>query len=190
MVSGYKDSGKDFVSGELSNSLRFSDIVAFATPMKDILSVMFGISKSDLDKYKNDADSIYIGTEGICDELYDTTEITDFRSIIQRFGSEAMKPIFGKDVWVDLLLKMIKTLDAEYVIVSDWRFINEYEGVNDMFDVVTVRVDDHNLLAGTHDSEHQLDDFQFDYRINNTAKTDDVLQHIHQLASMIELEVI
>ena len=62
--------------------------------------------------------------------------------------------------------------------------------MNDMFDVVTVRVDDHNFLAGTHDSEHQLDNFQFDYRINNTAKTDDVLQHIHQLASMIELEVI
>jgi len=191
LVSGYKGAGKDFVSGELYNSLRNSDVVSFASPMKDILSVVFGISKSTFDEYKNNEELIYTANNDIgvgCIGM--KLPVTDFRTIIQKFGSEAMKPVFGDDVWVNLLLKTIDTLSSHYIIVSDWRFINEYEGVHDLYDVVTVRVDDYNLRAGEHDSENQLDGFQFDYRIDNTAKDNSVLNKIALFADLIEQEVI
>lgn len=183
LVSGYKDSGKDFVSDMLSTILQ-CETVAFAEPMKDILSVMFGVSKDDLNKYKKDEEAVLaIGDWGY-------KKITDFRTVIQKFGSEAMKPVFGNDVWINLLLQKIDPEAIEYIIVSDWRFINEYEGVNDMYDVVTVRVDDHNLDAGTHDSEHQLDEFNFDHRINNTGHTDNTPPQIRALAMLILSDII
>ncbi len=188
LISGYKNSGKDFVAELLQKQIVDSEVLAFATPMKDIISTMFGISKSTLDEYKNNEDVIYVNDHHSCPTW--VSKLTDFRVIIQKFGSEAMKPVFGDDVWTDLMVENIHQLKCEYIIVSDWRFINEYQGINDSYEVVTVRVDDHNLSAGEHDSEHQLDNFQFDYNLNNTDKDDTIKPQVNALANLILQEVI
>ncbi len=185
LISGYKDSGKSFVA-ELLSKMFQSQVFAFADPMKDILCTTLSISKDDLNRYKKNADEVLMGSD------FNGHNHTDMRTIIQRFGSEAMKSMFGDMVWTDLMVERIEReskLD-DYVIVSDWRFIDEYIGVAEAYDVITVRVDDHDLNAGEHSSEHQLDTFNFDYRFNNTGHDGDIHPQIRALTTLILANVI
>lgn len=166
LISGYKRSGKDWVSDELNERIKGSLVLAFAEPIKDILATALSLSKNTFDELKNISAPIHT---------------TDFRSLIQRFGNEAMKKQFGEDVWSNLLISKLPT--SGVVIVSDWRFNIEYEKICEVADeVTTVRVLDHNLTAGTHASEHELDNFSFDVELNNTAKSDYILRGIDYLA--------
>lgn len=171
LVSGYKRSGKDYVAEKLNERIEDSQVLAFAEPIKEILATTLGISKSTFDKYKNNSELLF---------TLDGTLVTDCRSMIQQFGNEAMKSQFGNEVWTNLLISKLPVDGV--VIVSDWRFIVEYEGIVAKADeVITIRVIDDNLTAGTHASEHELDNFPFMYQLNNTPKSNDILESIDLL---------
>lgn len=102
---------------------------------------------------------------------------TNFRRVLQRFGTEAVKPIFGDDIWVKTLIKKIRSSFNEYILIPDFRFKAEYEGVfhggmKHGWETYTVRV----ASPGTeenpdaHPSETELDDFSFDYTIENVKE--------------------
>lgn len=174
MVSGLKGAGKDYISAKLQEQIEDSVVMAIAEPMKDIIATTMGISLDELDKYKNDKESLFVHVDG----FDDGQEITNFRSILQRFGTEAMKKHFGDDVWVDLLTSKMPPYGT--VIISDWRFHTEYikmrwrGGVN----LITLRVEDFNLTGDGHISEHDLDGYNFDFRIDNTAKDDSYIEQM------------
>lgn len=165
LVSGKKRSGKDHTVGLLSECLtnlgHSVDVQAFADPMKVIISTIFGITLAELDEYKNNPDTFSVNVT----DKYDGTvyHSTDFRTIIQMFGNNAMKPIFGESVWVDLFKKYVANSTADFILVPDFRFPVEY--INHS---LTVRVDC-NLTdqSDTHASEVSLDDYTFHYRLNN-----------------------
>lgn len=159
LVSGKKRSGKDFFSNLLKkefNKLGFSvQVIAFADPIKDIISRTLGISRETLDYYKNDQTPIYIGE----------VLVSNARSILQSFGTDAMKCHFGDNVWVDLLMARAKQSNADYVIVPDFRFPEEY-----LTGAITIRVQNNDLPNDdSHRSENSLDDFNFNYVLDNTG---------------------
>lgn len=167
LINGKKRAGKDYIANlikEELNSKGFSvEIMSFADPMKDIISKSFDISLEDLEDYKNEKTKIAVKIPKLDGYLCDV--ISDFRTLLQRFGTEAMKPIFGDSVWADLLYKKAQNSETDYVIVPDFRFI-----VEDIPNYCTIHIKnddvDHN---DSHASENELNDYSFDVVLNNTG---------------------
>jgi len=178
LVSGYKRSGKDFVSSLLQGSLDSSVLYSLAKPLKDIIAKTFNISLENLEHYKNVGEHIFTHTEA---KKENGEPITDFRSVLQIFGSEAMKKWFGDSVWVDVFLK--QKFEEDTIIITDWRFPVEYEKIKDKFSrVITVRVEDKNIInTDMHSSETAIEDFLVDFRIDNSAKDDSVVSPLERI---------
>ena len=107
LVNGKKRSGKDWFASVLQERLDdqgySSEIMAFADPIKNIISQSLGISEEALDKFKNTDEPISIKGK----------KVSNCRLILQKFGTEAMKEWFGEDVWVDLLLQRAQQLEVD-----------------------------------------------------------------------------
>lgn len=155
IINGKKRAGKDYIANILKEKLGNCEIMHYADALKQIISETFEISLEELDNYKN---------ENV--EIIFNNRKTTFRRILQCFATEAIKPVFGNNIWKRIVLEKIKETNAEYIIIPDFRFPEEYiEGS------LTVKV-----LGGdsndTHISEIALNDFKFDYIIDNTKKGD------------------
>lgn len=169
LVSGFKRSGKDFVSDLLRSRLEDSVIYSYASPMKDIIAKTLGISLEELDVYKNMSEPIFDS---------ERTMLTDCRKVLQVFGTEAMKPWFGNAVWSDVFIR--QDFKNKYIIIPDWRFNVEYEEAKKVYEnVITLRVNDNNITTyDPHQSESELAHATFDYTIDNTSKDNYILDEI------------
>lgn len=167
-ISGKKRSGKDWTAAAIKSELEqlgYSvDIIAFADPMKDILATTFGISLEQLDHYKNQNDRFKLN---FVDYLSgEHLESGDARVFLQRFGNEAMKSYFGPHVWRDLAIKRIAESDADYVIISDFRMPEEV-----IPGMVSIRINSDSVdVTDTHRSENGLEDYLFDFELDNSNK--------------------
>lgn len=160
LINGKKRAGKDFFASllytELVNAGHTAAVLSFADPIKDIMSVALNISRDELDEFKNGAVPIYIQNK----------HVSDARQVLQNFGTEAMKKYFGEDVWVDLLRSRAEKTNADFIIVPDFRFFSEH-----LPGSVTVRVLNHDIVSASdlHRSENELNEFNFDYELDNTG---------------------
>ena len=175
LINGKKRSGKDFSAELIKKRLEkkgySAEIIRFADPMKFIVSKTMGISEEDLELYKNEYSEYGVETIVYPDnQPQGTITYTNYREILQRFGTEAMKPVFGDDIWAKLLYKKVKKLDVDFVLVPDFRFLVEYKKK-----ATTLKIR-HDVLEAectdTHASETELNDFEFDYAIDNTGYPD------------------
>lgn len=171
LINGKKRSGKDYfaklVQMELLNHNKSSKIMSFADPIKDIISTTLDISKEDLEKYKNDDNSYGLAVQSYQSGIIEECNVINFRGILQRFGTEAMKQWFGEDVWVKLLKQQAEKLNYDYIIVPDFRFL--CEDVGDI--TVKIKNDDVECIDN-HRSENELNDYRFDCIIDNTGYRD------------------
>jgi hypothetical protein len=176
LINGLKRSGKDFSANILLEKLPNSEKIAFADPIKRILSNTLGISIDEFDNFKNN----------YYDINYDGISLS-FRELIQNFG-ESVKNEFGNDIWAKTTKDKILKSKKDYVIISDFRFLVEYESLKDL-DIVTLKINDNNLQNDdTHISENELNDFKFDYQIDNTKKDPKILEDY--LDSFIKIKVL
>jgi len=156
LINGKKRSGKDFFAKMLSQELKklgySSEVMSFADPIKDIISTTLGISLEVLDEYKNKQAVLSI----------DGTECTNLRSVLQMFGTEAMKKYFGEHVWVNLLMSKANKSN-DFIIVPDFRFLKEF-----IKNSITIKILNNHNFIDTHISENELNDFRTDYVLDNT----------------------
>lgn len=179
-MSGYKRAGKDFISDILLSKIKGSVRYSLAEPLKDIMATTLGTSKEELDELKN--------RQAPCLTLDDDrtiSKLTDFRKVLQVFGSEAMKKWFGDSVWVDVFIH--KNIINDVIIISDWRFNIEYNEIVKTYDnVITLRVVDDNIVnTDMHASETELDDFNFDFTVDNTAKDSSIISALDKFIKEI-----
>ena len=167
LVSGKKRSGKDYSTSLLAGSLRSRgysvEVKSFAEPMKQIMSVIFSVSLGTIETAKNEPHNFPVVMTQSNTKDNAVRFSTDMRQILQRFGSDAMKPIFGDDVWARLMDQYVQSSSADFIIVPDFRFLVEH-----IPSTTTIRIKC-NLAesADQHVSEIELDDFAFDYVLNN-----------------------
>jgi len=164
-ISGKKRHGKDTIASILMDKFPDAILLSFAEPMKQIIATTLGITLTELDELKNTDHKV--------------------RGILQRFGSEAMKAVFGEDVWAELLKrKLLKMPDNALVIITDWRFNCEViEGS------LKLRVNRPTLSIDTdaHRSELELDDYKyFDYILENVAGINELEQLVYHLIPSIK----
>lgn len=158
LISGKKRSGKDYfaktLKGVIEKKGKTCEIYHFADTLKEILAVTLNINIDELEQFKNDNESIY----------FNNMKQIDFRTLLQRFGTDAMQSTFGKRVWSDITYKNLK--NSDYILIPDFRFIHEYKENH-----ITIRMTRSCDVYDNHLSETSLDDFKFDYYVNNDDYT-------------------
>lgn len=187
---GFARSGKDWTASQFKTYFESQgksvEIMSYAAPMKQIAATLFDISLESLDYFKNHSDTVSI-------EVYDNAETedtyqghsllleTDFRQFLQRLGSDAIKPIFGDDVWAKLAKANIDKSTADVIIIPDCRFTVELSEVGG----TTVRIVNNSLPPPmNHPSELELLDYEADYALDNTDHSL-TYEHIEILAQRI-----
>ena len=177
MLNGLKRSGKDYTADALRASYiargKTVEVLSFAAPMKQIIANTFNITPEDLDTYKNDE---YDDCRLIHYSADKRDFETDFRSILQRFGNEGMKPIFGDDVWASATHKLALPSKADVIIIADYRFDIEFDTFvkSDAYELTTVYIQGAELeTPDTHISEKKPER-GFDYIVDNTKQDDTV----------------
>ena len=160
LIAGPKRSGKDFMASILQQKIK-SNIYSFADPIKAIMNDAFNITPEQSNDFKN---------SGVFLKLPDGSVI-DFREILVNFGNTGMKKVFGKDVWTDLCCSFIDD-NPNITIVPDFRLLREYLILSEKYNVITIKVENNIAEAkkGSHITENELNDFEFDYIIDNNKK--------------------
>ena len=152
-ISGHAESGKDTVAKQLKWQIedqKFDShvvIIHYADMLKFICRQCFGWNGQKDDKGRN---------------------------LLQKVGTDIVR---AKDpnFWVDMMVKVLKVFDDvwDVVIIPDCRFPNEADTMKEQFGAVCVKVvrpGYTNHLTEeqrNHPSETSMDDYQFDYVINN-----------------------
>ena len=194
-LSGHIGSGKDTVANIIKkiDYEKKWQTKKFAYKLKQIASILTGIpaNKFEDQEFKK----TYLGKEWMIQTKIDHTIIKNgepskveviskmtVRDLLQKLGTEAMRNGLHPDVWVNALMsdyKKTKDKDEEYSypnwIITDVRFPNEYDAIKSKGGIV-VRVNrDVKTEEPKHISETALDDYQFDYVINNNGSMEDLI---------------
>jgi hypothetical protein len=104
----------------------------------------------------------------------DDTLNVDARKFLQNMN--IFKFLFNdENIWINLLYtKILKLEDEHNIIISDFRFPNEYTALEKLHDfkITAIKIIGKNLYDvdqyDTHKSETSLNDWEFNYHINNT----------------------
>lgn len=160
-LSGWARNGKDTVADHLISKYGYKR-VSFAAPMKEALYRLNPkITINDVPGL-----SVRLGVD-----LYGWDELKahgpEVRGLLQRFGTEVGREMFGEDFWVNAAIDSIP--DGSRVVISDVRYPNEADAVKKLGGKVWRVVRPGYGAANDHASEHALNDYNFDYIIDNNA---------------------
>jgi len=190
---GRLGSGKDTAAERLAQIVDCdTEFVSFAGKLKASAAALFGIPVESWQEWKNDPDVRFV----VEHKKAPTRHIADLsaREILQRYGTEAHRDIFGDNFWVDQALgdppmsqglANMMYMKHELTLVTDARFPNELEGIQERMGVVVELIgkDDPEVYkiqgqwfytddgAPVHPSEYPLEGC--DYTIDNTSRYDD-----------------
>lgn len=122
-VAGKAGSGKDTVAEHLFFQHGFCKI-AFADALRKACGAMFGFSAVQMsDREMKEAVDPYWGLSP--------------RRALQLLGNDAVKPVFGNDVWVKRWLMDYNLIrDTDHVVVSDVRFDLEADLIREQGGVI------------------------------------------------------
>jgi hypothetical protein len=171
-LSGWARSGKDTIADYLVDVEGYTK-VSFAQPMKE---AMYRLNpRITVNEVVNTALRVGIDVYG-WDGLKERSP--DIRGLLQRFGTEIGREMFGENFWVDYALNSIE--DGSKVVFSDVRFPNEADAIRQLGGKV-YRVERYGVeAANDHISEHALDNYKFDGTINNNGSIQGLQQNVEQ----------
>lgn len=147
---GLKGSGKDTAAKVLIDEYGFTK-VAFADALREALLVLDPWVPAHTGGYQ-----LLPLSELIADAGWDwaKTNVPEVRRLMQVFGTEVGRMLFGENVWVDVLKKQFPRLDASdsRFVITDCRFTNEAKFVDDNSGSV-IWIDRPELTSDGHASE-------------------------------------
>jgi hypothetical protein len=174
-ITGLKRSGKDTLAELLKQLAHTScSILHFADPLKECCQFLFDLTHAQL--------------HGDDKELVDIRWGVSSRQILQFFGTELMQhklselmPSIGRTLWVRKLVRKIKDIEindpSTLCIVSDMRFMHEYNGLKEAFPkkIIVLRVvSDRCAGLDAHPSEKEWLDIPVDYIVENNGTLQDL----------------
>ena len=175
-ISGAKGTGKT----TLASALKYNDsnraLVAFADPLKKMLSKYYNIPNYIL----HDPDmkeSPFVMPDG--------TQTT-YRQLMQSFGTDLGRGI-NKGVWTTLALIDIIHTPADLVIVHDLRMLNEYEELLKWTNVRTIRIHRDTDNDDHHVTENELFSIPYDFVLDNSS---DIISMVNKAEDFIKEEFV
>lgn len=168
LLSGWAGSGKDYVADLLQLHFLFKK-TSFAIHLKNIVSSLYGIERSNLDTQDGK-------------KLIHSNSLS-YRDILINFAESKRQTDIN--YWSSFVLTEIQNSKSNFVI-SDWRFHVEYAFLKSHLPncrFITIRIN--RLLMNTIDSytEKALDNFDFDYTLDNFDGTSNksLIQNLQQI---------
>jgi hypothetical protein len=172
-ICGRKRVGKDLLSNYLCDTYGYTNM-KFADPMKKALKELFGFTEKQIEIDKEIVDSFW----GISP-----------RQAMQFFGCNVIQhefqkliPDIGRNFFVKSLVNKIVN-HKDKVIISDLRFIHEYQGIKEAFpDIIVIKLLRPNIDNNdSHISETELDSIQGDYTIINEGTEQELFNKVIKL---------
>ena len=155
MLSGWARSGKDAVASLLMDEFDFHRF-AFADPLKRDVACFTGLSLEFFQTYLKD---IPLSAGGATP-----------RALLIEHAAEVRSG--DPDVYATRIVDDIRSSRQRRIVVSDWRYVNEYAVIRAAFPeatIVRVRVTRPNIVPGPDSSEHELDNHPMDIYIHNSS---------------------
>lgn len=127
----------------------------------------------------------YFGWNGLKDEVG--------RHMLQYVGTDVVRAM-DENFWVNKVIELLKLFghNYDYVLIPDARFPNEIESMKSEFQTFSIRVYRNGLNMSdetkNHESETALDNYVFDYKIENFGSKEDLFNAIIDVKHSIELE--
>jgi hypothetical protein len=181
-LSGYARTGKDEFAAVLVEEYDFIR-VAFADKLREVIYALNPIVLWDNDYAKSDSVPDYMPLQWVINEYtWDNYKATGWgkhiRVYLQRLGTEAGRETLWDSIWVDAAFANLPE-DAR-VVVTDMRFPNEADAVRDRGGL-TVRIHRDGVgPVNDHPSETSLDDYAFDYHVDNDGTLEEYKEMIRK----------
>lgn len=173
MIGGKAGSGKDTVCNYITSKNNYFKQYSFAKALKEHVGCKYGISDRLL--YTQEGKRQIIKVK---DEEFSVRDLL----ILEAF----QKRLFNENHWVDLTIQDISKDSPRAVVISDFRFPNEYVKMKQKFkNVITVNItrDLHENISDI--SENSLDNFHFDFWIDNNTTLDNLFLKIDSVLEYI-----
>lgn len=176
-LSGFKGSGKSVVAGYLEREHGFVRV-----NFKDALVEHM---KEDLPDTLKALALIHSMT---IDELFVNKPI-GMRELMQNYGTDIIRKRLGEDYWVNEYTKTIGLMPGKNIVTDDVRFQNEFDKVNDIGGVCLLIKRTDITTGGTHKSETEHLDFNFDFVIEaEPGGHQDVYRQVESILQDIKVE--
>lgn len=108
-------------------------------------------------------------------------EIPEVRRLLQVFGTEVGREMFGQDFWVAQTMQRVLRHDGP-VVITDVRFPNELDAVTLAPGGLVVRINRPGMThVDTHPSETALDDISFVETITNDGTLEELAEKTRKL---------
>jgi len=162
-ISGYARSGKDTVAEKLAEVgyVRGS----FADAIREALYRLNPTVGEELLKAKVDR----LGWET-------AKAIPEVRELLQRFGTEVGREMFGDNIWIDYLFDSLS--DGSKIVIPDVRYPNEADAITALGGAVwRVERDGVNAING-HISDSAMNDYSFDTVVYNNGTIEELYQWV------------
>lgn len=172
-LTGKKQSGKSTVASYLEQEHVFLPM-AFATPLKTALVVMFGWSERHM--------------EGDLKEVIDPLTGVTPRHAMQTLGTEWGRNLIHPDIWLRLMEHNIKANPNTDIVITDVRFENEATLIRNLGGVI-VHVSRESEHVDLHQSEAGIKiDEARDYIVRNDKDIPALYQYVDVILELIKEE--
>lgn len=168
-VSGFARAGKDTIADHLVANYGYTKM-SFADPMREALV--------KLDPYIHIGGHITNLSSAVTRIGWEDLKALsgDIRPLLQRFGTEVGREMWGEDFWVDAAIDKIE--DGGKVVFADVRFPNEADAIKALGGEVWRVTREGFGPANSHISERSLDDYDFDLSVLNDGTLDKLYSSI------------
>lgn len=197
-LSGFKGSGKGVVASIFEE--RGYIKLSAASPLKDVVSILFGYNRDDIDgknsrywREQPDKEWQCLSGHGV----FQDDEVITPRIILQRIGTDICRNHIHPDFWLLLLQKRIRDMNEMYsmkevitpsgrsvpyrgVVIDDARFLNELS-ICDYTINIQRYIYGIEEIQQMHISEREHLQWDFDFILSNRGSISDLEDQIPQL---------
>lgn len=175
-IKGLAGHGKDTVANMIADYLSptITAKVAFADPLKEILSIVCGIPKDRIDQSK----PVMVPEFGMT-----------VRTMLQKIGTDAMRNQLDDEVWIKIAERRIKDIPRHKVIIfPDVRFENEINFIKRNKGIIlTVQRPENVFDNSVYQHVSEQGNFETDYTIVNNGSLDDLRRKVYSIMGEVFL---
>lgn len=174
-LSGKIGTGKSTIANIFEDNGYHLD--SFANSIKDISNIIFGFDKNILEGFtKENRELKEKPDEHYSSFLNKSFSPRDSLLLIGELGRNNIHP----DIWVEPVFNRYNLNKNKKLLITDVRFPNEYNMIKKRGGVI-FRINRDNSYKLNHETECALDNYNFDYVIDNNGTLEELVEKIKNL---------